>query len=192
MLRASSIALLIAGFAAGSVLAQSHDDAAVFDASLVRFASDFGRSQKVEPKYLLFNETTVVLPQDLGYATTNLPKELVDALLTDNSVPQSIGKYTPPSPFRLSSARMLGPVLRAAKPGLVRPHYYNWELLRAQFPEVAGIIEFASPVYSSDGTSALVYFWTGCGDLCGSGFVYVLEKASGTWKVVRTFSPWIA
>lgn len=192
MLRASSVALWIASFAAGSVLAQSNDDAAVFDASLVRFASNFGRSQKVAPKYLLFNETTVVLPQDLGYAAQNLPKELVDALLTYNSIPQPIGKYTPPPPFRLSSARMLGPALRIAKPGLVRPHYYNWNLLHAQFPEVAGIIEFASPAYSSDGTSALVYFWTGCGDLCASGFVYVFEKANGTWKVVRTFSPWIA
>jgi hypothetical protein len=192
MLRASSIALLIAGFAAGAVLAQSNDDAAVFDASLVRFASEFGRSHKVEPKYLLFNETTVVLPQDLGYATKDLPKELLDAILTNNSVPQSIGKYSPPSPFRLSSARMLGPALRVARPGLVRPHYYNWELLRAQFPDVSGILEFAAPVYSSDGTSALVYFWTGCGDLWASGFVYVLEKANGTWKVVRTFSPWIA
>ena len=158
MNRASSIALLIAGFAAGSVLAQSNDDAAVFDASLIKFASGFDRSQNVAPKYLLFNETTVVLPEDLGYTTKNLPKELVDALLTYNSVPQSIGKYSPPSPFRLSSAKMLGPALRVAKPGLVRSHYYNWELLHAQFPEVAGIMEFASPAYSSDGTSALVYF----------------------------------
>ena len=190
MLRASSIALLIAGFAASSVLAQSNDDAAVLDATLARFA--FERSQKVAPKYLVFNETTVVLPQDLGYVTKELPKQLVDALLTYNSVPQSIGRYSPPSPFRLSSARMLGPVLKVAKPGLVRPHYYNWDLLRAQFPEVVGVLEFASPAYSPDGATALVYFWTGCGSLCASGFVYVLEKSNGTWKVVRTFSPWIA
>ncbi len=192
MLRASSIVLLIAGFAASTVFAQSNDDAAVLDATLVRFASGFERSQKVAPKYLVLNETTVVLPQDLGYAAKDLPKQLVDALLTYNSVPQSIGRYSPPFPFRLSSATMLGPVLTVAKPGLVRPHYYNWDLLRAQFPEVVGVLEFASPAYSSDGATALVYSWTGCGPLCASGFVYVLEKSNGTWRVVRTFSPWIA
>jgi hypothetical protein len=127
MLRASSIALLIAGFAASTLFAQSNDDVAVFDATLVRFASDSVRLQKTAPKYLVFDETTVVLPQDLGYAAKDLPKQLVDELLTNNNMPQSIGKYSPPSPFRLSSAGMLGPVLRAAKSGLVRPHYYNWD-----------------------------------------------------------------
>jgi len=190
MLRASSIALVIAGFAASTVFAQSNDDPAVFDATLVRFA--FERSQKTAPKYLVFNETTVVLPENLGYAPTDLPKQLVDALLTYNSVPQSIEKYSPPFPFRLSSAKMLGLVLRVESPRLVRHHYYNWNLLRARFPEVVGILEFASPAYSPDGATALVYFWTGCGPDCASGFVYVLEKSNGTWKVVRTFSPWIA
>jgi hypothetical protein len=49
-----------------------------------------------------------------------------------------------------------------------------------------------SPAYSPDGNSALVYFWTGRGELAASGYMYLLERASGTWKVVRTFMPWIS
>lgn len=164
----------------------------MFDASVARFAAEFERSRNVAPRFLIFNETAVVLPQDLGFAAKDLPKQLVDTLLLYNSTPRSVEEYSPPAPFRLSSARMLGPILEVAKPGLARPHYYRWDLLRAQFPEVAGILEFAVPAYSPDGNSALVYFWTGCGDLCASGYLYLLEKANGGWKVVRTFSPWIS
>jgi hypothetical protein len=191
MIRASSIALLIVALAARSSWAQSKDDAAVFDASLVKFSAEFERSQKVAPKFLVFNETAVVLAQDLGFTTKDVPKELVEALLMYNSVPQPIGSYSPPSPFRLSSAKMFGPILEAAKSGLARPHYYKWDLFRAQFPEVVGILEFAAPAYSPDHSSALVYFWTGCGHLCASGYVYMLEQSGGSWKVVRTYSPWI-
>jgi hypothetical protein len=192
MLRALSIAVLIGSFAIRPVTAQSKDDGAVFDTSLAKFAAGFERSRKVAPIFLVFNETTVVLPQDLGYTTKDLPKELVDALLLYNSVPQSIGNYSPPSPFRLSSEKMLGPVLEIAKPGLARRHYYKWDLFHARFPEAAGVLEFASPAYSPDGNSALVYFWTGCGDDCASGYVYILKKSNDTWKVVQTFSPWVA
>ena len=86
---------------------------------------------------------------------------------------------------------MLGPILETAKPGLARPHYYNWDLLHAHFPEAVGILEFAAPAYSPDHSSALVYFWTGCGNLCATGYMYVLEQSGDTWKVVHAYSPWI-
>ena len=178
--------------ASGPASAQSKEDAAVFNAGLANFAAQFARTQKVAPNFLVFNETTIVLPQDLGYAGKDLPKQLVDSLLMDNSVPQSIATYLLPAPFRLSSAKMLGPGLQVAKPGLARPRYYNWDSLRAQFPDAAGILELASPAYSADGTAALLYFWTGCGDLCASGYLYLLDKSSGEWKVVRTFWPWFS
>jgi hypothetical protein len=192
MSRTSSIALLIIILSTGSASAQSKEDAAVFDATLAKFSPEFTRSHHAAPTFLVFNQTAVVFEQDLGFVSKDLPKQLVDALLLYNSVPQSIGDYSPPSPFQMSSARTLGPVLQAVKPGLVRAHYYNWDLLRAQFPDVAGILEFSFPAYSPDGATALVYFWTGCGGLCASGYVYILEKSDGTWRVVRTFSPWVS
>jgi hypothetical protein len=192
IMRTSTIALFVVTALACSASAQSSDDAAVFDACLAKFGGDFEGAHKAAPRFLVFEETTVVLEQDFGFAAKDLPKQLVDALLLYNSVPQSLGRYSPPSPFRLASAKMLGPVLEVAKSGSPRPRYYRWELLRAQFPDTSGILEFASPAYSPDASSALVYFWTGCGELCGSGYVYLLERSSGTWKVTRTFSPWIS
>jgi hypothetical protein len=191
MIRASSIALFIITIAAAAASAQSKDDAAVFDASLVKFSAEFTRLHQAPPTFLVFDQTAIVLEQDLGFVSKDLPKQLVDTLLY-NSLPQSIGNYSPPSPFQLSSVRTLGAVLKAVKPGLVRAHYYNWDLLHAQFPDAAGILEFSAPAYSPDGSAALVYFWTGCGSLCGRGYVYILEKSDGTWRVARTFSPWVS
>jgi hypothetical protein len=192
MIRTSSIALLIIILSVGSASAQSKDDAALFDATLAKFSAESTRSHHAAPTYLVFNQTAIVLEWHLGFVSKHLPKQLVDALLVYNSVPQSIESYSPPSPFRLSSARTLGPVLQTAEPGLARAHYYNWNLLHTQFPDAAGILEFASPAYSPDGSTALVYFWTGCGGQCANGYVYVLEKSDGTWRVVQTFSPWEA
>jgi hypothetical protein len=192
MLRTASITCLIIGLAAGSASAQSPDDSAVFDAGLASFGSQFEQRQHVPPRFLIFNETTVVLEQDLGFAGKDLPKQLVNDLLTNNSAPQSIARCSPPAPYRLSSPKLLGAAFESAKPGQARPHYYNWGSLRAQFPDFVGVLEFASPAYSADGTVALLYFWTGCGDLCGSGYLYLLEKSGGHWKVVKTFSPWVS
>jgi hypothetical protein len=192
MRQALTIALFIVTVIAGSAAAQSSEDAAVFDACLKRFGGEYDRMYKAAPRFLVFEETTVVRAEDLGFAAKDVPKQLVDALIVYNSVPQSLGRYSPPSPFQIASAKMLGPVLEVAKPGSPRLHYYRWDLLSAQFQDASGILELASPAYSPDASSALVYFWTGWGRIAGSGYLYLLERSSGSWKVVRTFVPWIS
>jgi hypothetical protein len=192
MIRATSLAfVMVAALTARSASAQSRDDAAVFNATLARFAADFQRTQKLEPKFLVLNQTTVMLPEDLGYTPKYASRQLLDELLTNNAVPQSLASYSPLPPFHLSSARSLGSALEVAKPGLARPHYYRWDLLHAQFPESVGILELAFPVYAPDHSSALVYFWTGCGTMCASGYIYALEQSHGIWTVVHTYTPWI-
>jgi hypothetical protein len=186
------LTFVIAGVAAGPAFAQSKEDAAVFDATLATFGAEFERTHHTAPKFLLFNETTVMLDQDLGFAAKDLPKQLVDALLVYNSVAQSLRGYSPPSPFRLATPVLLGPVLVIAKPGLARRHYYDWELLHTRFPDALGVIELTAPAYSPDASAALVYFRTGCGYDCATGYVYRLQKSNGVWKVVQTLSPWEA
>jgi hypothetical protein len=191
-MRTTIIALFLITVAAGPAFAQSTEDAAVFDATLATFGAEFERTHHAAPKFLLFNETTVMLDRELGFVAKDLPKQLVDALLVYNSVPQSLRGYSPPSPFQLATPALLGSVLVIAKPGLARAHYYDWNLLRTRFPDVAGVIELTAPAYSPDASAALVYFWSGCGYECATGYVYKLEKSNGVWKVVQTFSPWVA
>jgi hypothetical protein len=192
-MRATIIAVFLITLSAGSAFAQSKEDAEVFDATLAKFGADFERTHHhTAPKFLLFNETTVIVDHDLGFVAKDLPKQLVDALLVYNGVPQSLRGYSPPSPFQLATPMLLGPVLVIAKPGLARRHYYDWDLLHTRFPDAAGVIEFTAPAYSPDASAALVYFWTGCGYECATGYVYKLEKSNGVWKVVQTFSPWEA
>lgn len=170
-------------------MAQSRNDAAVFDLALSHFAKEFESRHKVAARFLVFNETAIVLEQDLGFAGRQLPADLVKALLVSNAAPRSITRYSPPLPYRRSTAEILGSAVEPARPGLVRPHYYNWEVLHRQFPDAAGILELASPVYSADGSSALVYFWTGCGNSCASGYLYLLNYSGGCWQVAKTSMP---
>jgi hypothetical protein len=125
-MRATIIAVFLIRLAADPAFAQTKEDAAVLDATLAKFAADFERTHHTPPKFLLFNETTVMLDQDVGYVGRNLPKQLVDALLLYNSVPQSLRGYSPPSPFQLATPVLLGSVLVNEKPGSIRPYYYFW------------------------------------------------------------------
>jgi len=171
---------------------QGRGDAAVFDVALSHFATEFEGRHKRPANFLVFNETTVVLQEDLGSSGRQLPEDLLKALVTSNEVPRSLAPYSPPPPYRVSSPETLGPALQAARPGLVRPHFYDWEALHRQFPGVAGILEVAIPVFSTDGATALVYFWTGGDYLGATGYLYLLDHSSGSWKVTKTFTPWVS
>jgi hypothetical protein len=182
------VALLLT---ASRAVAQRRDDAAIFDVALSHFATEFESRQKRPANFLVFNETTVVLQEDLGFSATHLPEDLLKALVTSNATPRSLASYSPPPPYRVSTPELLGPALEAPPSGAVRLHYYNWEALHRQFPGVPGTLELALPVYSTDGATALVYFWTGIGS-GGSGYLYLLEYSDGSWKVTKTFMPWVS
>jgi hypothetical protein len=183
-------AVLMVAIFAGAALVQSKDDVAVYDAALAHLAlEEAQRNHSSLRKYLIFDETTVVLARDIGVAGRNVPQQLIEELLEKNTIPQSIANYSVPNPHQLSSAKMLGPIL---KPVPARGHGYDFDALHARFRDVDGVLELSVPAYSRDGNTALLYFWTGCGMLCATGYLCLLEKSSGQWHVVTVTTPWMA
>ncbi len=183
------VALLLTAHRAA---AQRGDDALVFNAVLSHFATEFQSRRNRPANFLVFNQATVVLQDDLGFSGRQLPGDLLKALVASNGVPRPLAPYAPPPPYRVASPELLGPAVEAGHPGRVRPHYYNWEALHRQFPGVPGILELAVPVYSTDGATALVYLWTGCGNQGAIGYLYLLDHSGGSWKVAKTVTPWVS
>ena len=68
----------------------------------------------------------------------------------------------------------------------------DWRHFYAAFPGANGVTRLSLPGYSEDGRVALVLVSGACDSLCGSGFLWELEKLDGTWMVKRTEGMWIS
>jgi hypothetical protein len=71
---------------------------------------------------------------------------------------------------------------------LVTPEIFQREL---QTTPTAGTVRFSAPAYSADG-HALLYGSYVCGGLCGTGWLFLLERRENSWQVVANESVWIS
>jgi hypothetical protein len=67
-----------------------------------------------------------------------------------------------------------------------------WPAFRVAFPEAGGVVRLARVGLSRDGMWALTYVESRAGALSGAGFLYVLRKERGTWRVVRRLNQWMS
>jgi hypothetical protein len=59
----------------------------------------------------------------------------------------------------------------------------GWEGFAKRYPDSAHSYTVLSPVaFNADKTIAVAYMGHSCGNLCGGGTFYVLEKKDGVWK----------
>jgi hypothetical protein len=69
----------------------------------------------------------------------------------------------------------------------------DWDRFHRAFPQAKGILYLSRPGYSSDGRTAVVDVGSGCGSLCGAGFLWVLKAdAAGHWTVERMIPTWVS
>lgn len=54
------------------------------------------------------------------------------------------------------------------------------------------IWQITEVIKSSDGHSAIVFTSSYCGGLCAWGGFYLFEKSNGNWKVIGTYTEWVA
>lgn len=54
------------------------------------------------------------------------------------------------------------------------------------------IWQITEVIKSSDGHSAIVFTSSYCGGLCAWGGFYFFEKSNGNWKVIGTYTEWVA
>lgn len=61
-----------------------------------------------------------------------------------------------------------------------------------RFPGAAGFPAFSRVGFTTTGDRALVYYESGSGGLAGGGFLLLLEKTRGRWRIVADLMVWIS
>jgi hypothetical protein len=68
----------------------------------------------------------------------------------------------------------------------------GWEAFYKKFPNAAGVWSFSLPGYNAQHTEALLSLSHSCGELCGTGHLYLLRKENGIWAVKNRLMLWIS
>lgn len=68
----------------------------------------------------------------------------------------------------------------------------GWSGFRDRHPESAGFVTTSRAVLSSDGRYALVYVGHFAGELAGRGFLHLLVRDGGTWRVRTSALIWLS
>lgn len=67
-----------------------------------------------------------------------------------------------------------------------------WKKFYEKYPSSSGIINFSNVGFNTDMSKALVYTGQGCGELCGAGYIVLLAKEQGVWKVKGKRPEWVS
>jgi hypothetical protein len=67
-----------------------------------------------------------------------------------------------------------------------------WQEYYQRFPGASGIIELSAIGYSADGSAGVLMVDTGCGSLCGNGYIVVVKRDRGLWRLARIQNTWVS
>jgi hypothetical protein len=67
---------------------------------------------------------------------------------------------------------------------------FRWTDFEVGYPGASGVVTFSRVGFSADGDEAVALIGYRCGDLCGSGGLYILVKEDGNWKVQEGLMMW--
>ncbi|HET6890088.1 MAG TPA: hypothetical protein VFH31_03220 [Pyrinomonadaceae bacterium] len=67
-----------------------------------------------------------------------------------------------------------------------------WRKFYARFPNSSGLINFARIAFNDQMNQALVMAGRRCGGLCGEGYLVLLAKGQGVWKVQSKVCTWVS
>jgi hypothetical protein len=68
----------------------------------------------------------------------------------------------------------------------------SWKIFYANYPGATGFTLLSRIGFNSARDQALVYFGNSCELLCGHGYLVLLKKHNGKWKVMKQVTIWIA
>jgi len=124
-------------------------------------------------------------------------RALCDALVAAKPI-RSLPMKAIPRPFELPIQVVLlteEQVLAAARcpPPKGRPKLdWDWTCFRSQYPDTRGVLRLSRIAFDGAYTTAVEYATFGCGPLCGSGEIHLLEKRDGRWVVVDSQCVWVS
>ena len=67
-----------------------------------------------------------------------------------------------------------------------------WQEFYHRYPDSKGFLQVSKPVFSDDRQTALIYVTHSCGGLCGTGWVMLLSREGGTWRIADKQMLWIS
>jgi hypothetical protein len=66
------------------------------------------------------------------------------------------------------------------------------EAFQKLYPKSPGFMHISRIGFNGNRTQAFLYAGYVCGGLCGSGFIFLLAKENGTWKIQNVAMTWIS
>jgi len=162
-------------------------DAAVWSAAVLYY-SESNSDQGVAPGVIVVPETvpgqrmTLVAP---GRAT-KIQSYLLRRLKEQNTATRPVaGLSLPQGVTTPSRAENL---IRRKTPHRIE---VNWPLFRRTYPN-SFLMQLSVPAYGEGGNQALVYVSVGRDAMAAKGWLYLLQKQNGVWRVVVDEILWIA
>ena len=67
-----------------------------------------------------------------------------------------------------------------------------WVRFQDRYPQAGGVVSFSRVGFGANQDEALVLMGYRCGDLCGTGGLYLLAKEEGGWKIQESLIVWIS
>lgn len=68
----------------------------------------------------------------------------------------------------------------------------GWTTFRREHPRANGVVSISRVALSNDGTWALLYAGRRSDYLAGRGFLYVLRKDGGVWRIIERAMLWVS
>lgn len=163
------------------------DDAAVWSAVVRQYAeskADGGRSFAA----VLAAETVPTDQMRLGRVGEDdrMPPELLRRLERENSRAAKIaGISVPPSVSLVPGAADL------VRGKAVRGVESDWSTFHKKYPN-RPLMQMTVPAYNETRDTSVVYFWVGWGAEATEGWVYLLRREAGQWRVAKADMCWIS
>ncbi|HJQ55199.1 MAG TPA: hypothetical protein VJ825_15275 [Gemmatimonadaceae bacterium] len=139
--------------------------------------------------------STEVLPRE---STAELVATLMKAPGVDSAIARDVvaRSYTAHSLTGIAGAHLPMPVLlvdSASIASLPRADIRRfWSEFYTRFPRTNGLIRVSAIGYSADHNRAALMVDVGCGGLCGNGYIVVVNRAQGRWRIANITGTWVS
>ena len=67
-----------------------------------------------------------------------------------------------------------------------------WSDFYTRFPHTNGLIQLSGIGYSADRNLGALMVDVGCGGLCGNGYIVVIKRENGRWRIVKIVNTWVS
>jgi len=166
----------------------SADDYAIFVAA----TSDLFAKNKIE-KVIFLDHTSLGFPPGMAAMTQfggkaqellrEVPKDAKDAFDLRNKSPLMLDSSKFGLPFQVTLLTA-GDAEKSVKAG--------WKQFHKRYQKSAGITLLSLPGINAERDHALQYVGNSCDSLCGEGWLLLLVKENGQWKVLRKMVIWVS